>query len=125
MNECCGINEFDELNECKEISLCNGDRTDNMFWRLGAPGYPGKCILDEMNFGQLQRILSRNPLAQEHLARITDSPIIRKFASETPMTMSEADDSQQFSDRINKKDGRGADTLPFYTVFKGTFYGSL
>ena len=112
------------INGCPLVSVCTGDHSNNIFWREGAPGYPGQCILDSMDFEQLFVVLQRVPQAAEHLRRITSDQRLLKFANEVPLADSELADDQKAADLINK--GRGnTGTLPFYTVLRGNSDGTI
>ncbi len=119
------IDNSDQINPCPSVSKCTGNHVDNMFWREGAPGYPGQCILDQMDFEQLFLVLSRVPLAGDHLRRITNDPVLIRLANETKLTIPEQADNQRAADMINKGRGTGAGTLPYYTVLRGNSGGDI
>ncbi len=104
---------------------CTGDHTNNVFWRTGAPGFPGKCILDELDFAQLFLVLERYPGAKKDLLRITDDPVLIQLANETKPAGTELEDDQKAADMINKGRGKGPGTLPYYTIMHGNTDGSI
>ena len=101
-------------------TVCNKDTSNNIFFVPRAPGYPGRCILDEMTFEDVHRALTTIPKAKEDLLRITDDPELRDMAMESKLVQSDADDNKVATDLINK---RG--TLPFYTVLRGNTDGTI
>lgn len=111
-------------NGCPLVSKCTGNHTNNIFWREGAVGYPGQCILDSMDFEQLFIVLQRVPHAGDHLRRITNDPVLLQFANEVKLADSELADDQKAADLLNKGCGKTG-TLPFYTVLKGNSDGSI
>ena len=123
------IDNSDPINPTSDcfgfVSKCTGNHSNNMFWREGAPGYPGQCILDQMDFEQLFLVLSRVPTAGEHLIRITNDPVLLRLARETKLGIPEYEDDQRAADMINKGKGTGAGTLPYYTVIGGNVDGSI
>ncbi len=119
------IDNSDPINYVNCPTKCTGDHTNNMFWREGAPGYPGQCILDVMDFEQLFIVLQRVPNAGKHLRRITNDTAILTLAREVRLADSEQADDQRAADLINKGRGKGAGTLPFYTVLRGNLGGNI
>lgn len=100
-------------------TACTGDHQNNMFWREGAPGYPGHCLLDQMDYMQVFVALQRIPKAREDLLRITDNKKLIRLAKTTRLSESYQADDQRVADRIN------ANTLPFYTVMYGNTGGNV
>ena len=82
------------------------------------PGFEGRCILDEMTFEDVLRILSRNPSAHSHLLRITNDPCLVNMANKTALVTPLAEQEQTFMKRLNG-------SLPFYTLFKGNLGGDI
>ena len=119
------IDNSDPINQPNCPTKCTGDHTNNMFWREGAPGFPGQCILDQMDFEQLFVVLQRVPSAAEHLRRITSDEKLLTLAREVKLADSELADDQKAADMVNKGRGTGAGTLPFYTVLRGNSDGSI
>ncbi len=113
-----------QINPCyQSCTVCTGNHFENIFWRMGAPGFPGQCILDQMTYDQLYAVIQRVPIAREHLERITSDPKILRFARETPTLISEQEDDNRAADMINKGGSTGANTLPFYTSLRGNPFG--
>jgi hypothetical protein len=100
-------------------TVCNGDNTNNMFWRPGAEGFPGQCILDEMTYGQVFAVLQRHPKAAEHLLRITDDETLVAMANTVPLIESEIVSNQKVVDRLNANT-----TTRYYTLFRGNIDGT-
>ena len=117
-----GIDMEDPVNprpyECG--SICTGDNTNNMFWRPGAEGFPGQCILDEMTFGQVFAVLQRHPQAADHLRRITDNETLLMMANNVKLVESEIVSNQRVMDRINPNPVTGA----YYRLLRGNLDGT-
>jgi len=118
------FNNSDEVNPYPGTTVCNGQTQGNIFWRRGAPGYPGQCILDQMDFEQLISVLQRVPNAAEHLRRITNDPKLLQLANEVPLISPESDELQKSAKLINHGIP-GANTLPYYTVIRGNSGGDI
>lgn len=97
---------------------CTGDKTNNMFWQPGPPGYPGKCKLDLMTYGQLWAVLTRTPQAKKDLLKITDDPILIMMANNIPVTESDWEDGARVEKRLN------ANSLPYYYQMMGNIDGT-
>lgn len=109
-----------------ECTFCTGDTDNNMFFVMGAPGYPGQCRLDQMTFEQIYLLLERNPDAKRDLLKITTDPILMTLANETKMCNNEQIEDNRAMDLINKGTADGPDrTLPLYTLFKGNLGGGF
>jgi len=89
-----------------------------MFWEIAAPGYPGKCKLDLMTYGQVYAVLTRTSQAKKDLLRITDDPNLIALANTTPVVESDWDDSARVMKRLE------ANSLPMYYVLHGNFDGT-
>ena len=100
-------------------SVCTGDHTNNMWWRPGAEGFPGQCILDEMTFGQVYAVLQRHPRADEHLLRITQDETLVTMANNVPLVESEIVSNEVATRRINANT-----TTKYYTLFRGNVDGT-
>lgn len=109
-----GVNP--DPNNC---TLCTGDTSDNMFFVPRAPGYPPKCVLDELTYSQVLILLQRVPRAKPDLMRITDDPILLRMARESRLV----EDPIEENERMRKK--LHANSLPMYTVLKGNIDGSI
>lgn len=103
-------------NQC---TLCTGDTSNNMFFVPRAPGYPWRCVLDEMTYDQVSYVLERIPGAKEDLIRITDDPILLKMARDSELIESPIDDNERVRKRLN------SNSLPMYTVLRGNIDGSV
>lgn len=115
------IENFDcKCNETpNDCTLCTGETADNMFFRQGPPGYPGKCLLDELTYDQVYFILQRVPQAKSHLERITRDPKLLELARTTPLIMSDIE-----ADDISRR-RLDANSLPYYTLLKGNLGGGF
>lgn len=119
------IDNSDPINKPNCPTKCTGDHTNNIFWREGAPGFPGQCILDQMDFEQLFVVLQRVPQAAADLRRITNDPKLLTLANTIPLSVSYQEDDQRAANMINKGRGTGAGTLPYYTVLRGNVGGNV
>ena len=121
------IDTSDPVNPCyrEGVTVCTGDHTNNIFWREGAPGYPGQCILDQMDFEQVFIVLQRVPNAGDHIRRITNNQKLLTLANEVPIAGSEQADDQKAADLINKGRGPISNTIPYYTVMFGNTGGNI
>ena len=99
-------------------TLCTGDTTNNVFFVPRAPGYPGKCMLDEMTFEQVSLTIQRVPGAKEDLMRITDDPLLLAMARNSQLVVDPIDEDEQMRKRLHRN------SLPYYTVFAGNTDGS-
>jgi len=99
-------------------TVCTGDTTCNMFFQDRAAGFPGRCILDEMTYEQVQCILIRNPRAKYDLLRITDDPILLAMARDSKLLESPQADGERAAKKLN------ANSIPYYTLFKGNTDGT-
>lgn len=108
------------VNPCKnECTVCTRDTSDNLWFQPQAPGYPGRCILDELTYDDVYQVLLRNPNAAPDLMRITDDQNLLSLARVVKVEQDPIEDDKKFADRIN------ANTLPFYTVLAGNIDGSI
>lgn len=122
---CCGTDPLKEYdpdspvnprpNEC---TLCTGDTKDNIFCVPRAPGYPPRCILDEMTWDQVYEVLRMVPKAKGDLMRITCDPALLTLARDTELVESPFDESEKVQKRLD------ANSLPMYTLFNGNFDGT-
>ncbi len=100
-------------------TVCDGDTTDNIWFQLRAPGFPGKCKLDDLTYEQVHAVLERVPQARAHLLKITSDPVLIRLANTTRLRVAEIESNKAATDRIN------ANTLPYYTVLRGNTDGSV
>jgi hypothetical protein len=103
-------------NKC---TVCTGDTSNNIWFVPRAPGFPGRCILDELTYDDVYTVLQRNPNASRDLQRVTSQPTLLRLAREVPLVKDPIEDDQAAADRIN------ANTLPFYTIMRGNIDGSV
>jgi hypothetical protein len=115
--------EFSPNSPCNpnrhSCTLCTGDKTNNIFFTSKAPGFPGRCILDEMSFDDVYWVLQKIPQAKADLIRITSDPTLLALAKDTGLIESPLDESERLAHREN------ATALPFYTMFRGNIDGSI
>ncbi len=104
----------DECNPKK--TLCDGDRTHNCWIEGGDPntGEGGVCLLDNLTAEQVVYIVERNPKAREDLKRVTTNEEVLALANETPPLP-----SGEYADVLQSEVNKNADTIPFYSVFRG------
>jgi hypothetical protein len=100
-------------------TMCTGNTANNIFWQTSPPGFPGKCKLDLMTYGQVYAVLRRTPRAKIDLLKITSDTTLVALANTTPVTESDLDESERVMKRL------GANTLPYYTIFKGKIGGGF
>jgi len=113
------IDFSDSCNPTPECTLCTGDKTDNIFFVPRAPGYPGRCILDEMTYEQVYEVLRRVPKAKADLIRITSDPTLLQLAQTTQLVQCPQIEADRVQRRLNRN------TLPFYTLFRGNIGGDV
>ena len=114
------IEMTDEVNPNKnECTVCTGDIRNNIWFVPRAPGYPGRCILDELTYDDVYMTLLRSPVAAKDLARITSDPKLQALAREVKLMVPPQQDDEVAAARIN------ANTLPFYTVLRGNTDGTI
>jgi len=106
-------------------TLCSGDiRTPNVWFTPPPPGFTqgvGRCILDELTFGEVYTVLIRNPDAKKDLLRITRDPDVVALANNSQLIQDPLDSDLRATNLINK----GPNSLPFYTFFRGNIDGSI
>ncbi len=123
LNECFEISMSDDVNPERgsgKCTVCDGDKTDNIWFQPGPPGFPGRCILDELTFEQVYYVLQRVPQAKPDLLRITSDPVLIQLANDSRLVTDEIESNQKAADMINKQG-----TLPFYTLMRGVIDGSI
>lgn len=81
----------------------------------------GRCILDELTFGEVYTVLVRNPDAKKDLLRITDDPDMVALANQSQLIQDPLDADVRATNLINK----GPNALPVYTQFYGNTDGSI
>lgn len=100
-------------------TMCSGVTQDNVWFQLRAPGFAGRCILDELTYDQVYDVLLRNPNAARDLARITNNPKLLSLAREVKLIQSDQDEGEKVQQRLD------ANSLPFYTVLRGNGDGTV
>lgn len=115
-----GLDMLDPVNPHPSCgSICNGNTENNMFWRPGAEGYPGTCILDEMTYEQVWAVLRRHPWAKRDLLAITDDETLVAMANSVELVESEIEFNKKATDRLNANT-----TTRYYTLFRGNVDGT-
>lgn len=99
-------------------TLCTGDTSNNMFFVPRAPGYPGRCVLDELTYEQVELILLRHPDAKADLLRITSDPTLVAMARNSRLVEDPIEENEAMRKRLH------ANSLPFYTVMRGNSDGT-
>lgn len=112
-----------EVNPNKNCcTVCSGgpeDNKKNIWFQCRAPGFAGRCILDEMTYQQVYDVLLRSPSASRDLQRITKDPKLLSLAREVKLEMTDQEDAEQAAKLIN------ANSLPYYTVMRGNTGGDI
>lgn len=98
---------------------CTGATESNIWFQLRAPGFPGRCILDEMTYDQVYEVLLRNPVAARDLMKITNDPKLLSLAREVKLIQTDQDESEKVQKRLD------ANSLPFYKVLRGNGDGTV
>jgi hypothetical protein len=120
LEEGIGIDLTKPVNPHKnECTVCTGDTRDNVWFQPKAPGYPGRCILDEITYDDVYEVLLKFPTAAADLARITDVRDLQTLARTVKVEMDPLDDDRIFAKRLN------ANTLPMYNIMYGNFDGTV
>lgn len=121
--ETCGcvgeINPDDDVNPGRGCTVCTGDVTNNVWFVARAPGFAGRCILDELTFDQVAHVLSKNPRAKADLLRITTDPRLVRLANEAKLVETDQTADERFARKLN------SDILPHYTVTRGKLNGDF
>lgn len=120
----CGCQTIEDMQECVNpdkncCTKCTGDTKCNIWFTLRAPGFPGRCVLDEMTYDEVFDVLRRNPNAADDLMRITNDPKLLSLAREVKLSQTDQDDAEQAAKRLNQN------TLPYYTVLRGNSDGTV
>ena len=109
----------EDVNKHKNrCTMCTGDTANNIWFVPRAVGYPGRCILDELTYDDVYRVLLKNPNAAKDLARVTDNPKLLSLAREVKPLVDPLDDDKIMANRLH------ANSLPFYTVLRGNSDGT-
>jgi hypothetical protein len=106
-------------------TLCSGDIQTPNVWFQKKPEYfhqgVGRCILDELTFGEVYTVLIRNPSAKKDLLRITRDPDLVALAVNSRLSQDPLEADLRATNIINK----GPNALPIYTLFNGNIDGSI
>lgn len=95
--------------ECEEVqTLCDADTTNNE-WFTG-----GVCLLDQMTPSQVTFVLQKNPKAREDLKRVTTCTELHELVDSVPLL-----DTKEEEDKLQSSMNNNANSLPFYTLFRG------
>jgi len=94
-------------------SLCDGDLTNNEWVTEGV------CLLDQMTPSQVTYVLQRNPKAREDLKRATTCQELHDLVDQVPLL-----DTREEEDRLQSALNNNANSLPFYTLFRGNLNNS-
>jgi hypothetical protein len=118
--DCRNINIEEPVNKTKNCcTVCTGNLEDNIWFQKRAPGFPGRCILDEMTYDQVYDVLRRNPCAADDLKKITNNPKLLLLAKEVKLVVPDQVDDEAAAKKLN------ANSIPLYTVFKGNTGGDI
>lgn len=103
------------LGEEGPTTYCDRDRKNNV-WVQGADenGAGGVCLLDTMTESQVVYSLQRDPKARADLKRVTSNADLLALADAVPTL-----DEDELGDGLQSKTNRNADSIPFYSIFKG------
>lgn len=120
----CGCPPIEDMSEDVNpdkncCTKCTGDTKCNIWFTLRAPGFPGRCILDELTYDEVYDVLRRNPDAAKDLMRITNDPKLLSLAREVELVMTAQEEAEKAAKRLN------ANSLPFYTVLRGNGDGTV
>lgn len=97
-------------------TYCDRDRKNNV-WVEGMvdeDGNGGICLLDTMDRGQVISVLECDDVARADLKRVTSDPCLLDLAETVVRLPTEED-----VDKLQRELGRQADSIPFYSVFRG------
>ena len=100
--------------DCRQ-TLCTGDCSNNIWYQQGA------CKLDTLTYDQVYFVLERNPKAKKDLLRITNDPCLIELATNSNLIRDPIEDGESVARVINNP----AQTLPFYTLFRGNMNGNF
>jgi hypothetical protein len=96
-------------------TLCDGDRVNNV-WVEGADedGEGGVCLLDTMTEAQVVGVLEVDERARADLRRVTTDLSVLALADSVPRLSTDVE-----GDKLQSDLNRNADSIPFYSVFRG------
>ncbi len=100
---------------CSPKSLCDGDRTNNYWIEGGTPARgDGVCMLDNLSEEEVIYHIQHNRDARRDLARVTSDPEVLKLLAETPDLP-----TREYADAASTHFNRHADSIPYYSLFRG------
>jgi hypothetical protein len=99
-------------------TVCTGNTNNNIFFIVNAAGV-GQCRLDQMTYEQVVRVLAHNPGAGQQLIAITDDTTLHSLANTVGLVLDPLEDDDNARRRID------ANSLQFYTLFRGNIDGSV
>lgn len=97
-------------------TFCDRDRKNNV-WVEGAVdenGNGGICMLDTMTRAQVISVIEADDVARADLKRVTSDPCLLELANNVQKLPTE-----EPGDTLQRELGRQADSIPFYSVFRG------
>ena len=97
-------------------TFCDRDRKNNV-WVEGVVdenGVGGICLLDNLDRGQVISILECDEVARADLKRVTSDPCLLELADTIQRLPTEEE-----GDKLQRELGRQADSIPFYSIFRG------
>lgn len=100
----------------RQTTLCDRDRKNNV-WVEGVVdenGNGGICMLDTMTEAQVISVIECDPVARADLKRVTSDPQLLELAEKVPPLPTE-----EPVDTLQREVNRAADSIPFYSIFRG------
>ena len=104
----------DEDSCCPKCTRCDGDTADNVWIERDDPKATGVCLLDTLSDAQIIYILERDEKARADLLKVTKDCHLIHLANTTPRLA-----TGEFADTLQSQINKNADTIPFYSVFRG------
>jgi hypothetical protein len=105
----------EETAEETRTTYCDRNRVDNV-WVEGADenGDGGICLLDTLTEDQVVYSVQRSERARVDLCKVTSDPGLLNIAAKTPRLP-----TGQKGDKLQTEINRNADSIPYYSQFKG------
>jgi hypothetical protein len=100
--------------ETTTTTLCDRDRTNNVWVEGGDGDGSGVCLLDTMSEEQVIYVLQRDEKAREDLRRVTSDEHLLELAETVPRLP-----TTPLGDSLQSEVNRNADSIAFYSVFRG------
>lgn len=103
------------MSDEERVTYCDRNRANNV-WVEGADenGNGGICLLDTMTEAQVVGVLEVDPRARKDLKKVTSDPHLLSLADSVP----ELPETSELDD-LQKNLNRNADSIPFYSLFRG------